>query len=88
MNAEKTEAVCNANAALTAAGLPTYTELVGLIRAAAKLGLQFDIGSAYIRRSYIDEQDALNSQIAALVSTLDGTSTVQHGDLIQASPKV
>ena len=88
MNTEKTEAVCNANAALSAAGLPTYTELVGLIRAAAKLGLQFDIGSAYIRRSYIDEQDALNNQIAALVSALDGTSTVQHGDLIQASPKV
>lgn len=83
MNTEKTEAVCNANAALSSAGLPTYTELVGLIRAAAKLGLQFDIGSAYIRRSYIDEQDALNSQIAALVTALDGTSAVQHGDLIQ-----
>ena len=26
MNTEKTEAVCNANAALSAAGLPTYTE--------------------------------------------------------------
>ena len=87
MNTEKTEAVCNANAALSAAGLPTYTELVGLIRAAAKLGLQFDIGSAYIRRSYIDEQDALNNQIAALATALDGTSTVQHGDLIQSSPK-
>lgn len=88
MNAEKTEAVCNANAAPSAAGLPTYTELVGLIRAAAKLGLTFDTGSAYLRRSYIDKQNALNSQIAALVSALDGTSTVQHGDLIQASPKV
>jgi len=88
MNTEKTEAVCNANAALSAAGLPTYTELVGLIRAAAKLGLQFDIGSAYIRRSYIDKQDSLNGQIAALVSALDGTSTAQHGDLIQASQKV
>lgn len=85
MNTEKTEAVCNANAALSAAGLPTYTELVGLIRAAANLGLKFDIGSAYIRRSYIDEQDSLNGQIAALVSALDGTSTVQHGDLIQAT---
>lgn len=84
MSFKKTEAVNDANKALSAAGLPTYTELVGLIRAAAKLGLAFDIGSAYIRRSYIDEQDALNSQIAALVSALEGTSTVQHGDLIQA----
>lgn len=46
------------------------------------------IGSAYIRRSYIDKQDSLNGQIAALVSALDGTSTAQHGDLIQASQKV
>lgn len=84
MNTEKTEAVCNANAALSAAGLPTYTELVGLLRAAARLGLNFDIGNAYIRRIYIDRQDALQLQIKALNSALEGTSTVQHGDLIQA----
>lgn len=87
MNTEKTEAILKANAALDAAGLPTYTELVGLIRAAARLGLQFDIGSAYIRRAYIDEQASLNGQIAALVFALDGTSAVQHGDLIQGSSK-
>ena len=83
MNTEKTEAVCNANAALSAAGLPTYTELVGMIRAAARLGLEFDVGNAYIRRSYIDKQDALQSQIKALVDALEGTATVAHADHIQ-----
>lgn len=84
MNAEKTEAVCNANAALSAAGLPTYTELVGLIREAARLGLTFDIGNAYIRRAYIDKQDALQLQIKALNSALAGTATVAHADHIHA----
>jgi hypothetical protein len=32
---------------------------------AAKLGLTFDIGSAYIRRSYIDKQTELNNRIKA-----------------------
>ena len=84
MNTEKTEAVCNANAALSAAGLPTYTELVGLIREAARLGLTFDIGNAYICRAYIDKQDALQLQIKALNSALAGTATVAHADHIQA----
>ena len=51
---------------LHAAGLPTYTDLLILLRQAQRLGLSFDIGSAYIRRSYIDAQDALNAQINAL----------------------
>lgn len=84
MHTEKTEAVCNANAALSAAGLPTYTELVGLIREAARLGLTFDIGNAYIRRDYIDKQDALQSQVKALCLALEGTNTVAHADHIQA----
>lgn len=81
----KSEAVCNANAALSEAGLPTYTELVGLIRAAARLGLSFDVGNAYIRRAYIDEQDALMRQVNALATALEGTATVAHADHIQTA---
>jgi hypothetical protein len=85
MNSDKTEAVCNANAALSAAGLPTYTELVGLLRAAARLGLNFGIGNAYIRRDYIDKQDALQAQVKSMNLALEGTATVAHADHIQAS---
>ena len=84
MHTDKTEAVCNANATLSAAGLPTYTELVGMIRAAARLGLEFDVGNAYIRRAYIDKQDALQSQIKALNASLEGTATVAHADHLQS----
>jgi N-formylglutamate amidohydrolase len=84
MNTEKTEAVCNANTALSAAGLPTYTELVGLIREVANLGLNFDVGNAYIRRIYIDQQTALQSQIKALHASLEGTATVAHADHLQS----
>jgi hypothetical protein len=42
-------------------------ELINLIREAQRLGLGFDIGTAYIRRSYIDEQAALNERIDALI---------------------
>lgn len=83
MNTEKTEAVCNANAALNAAGLPTYTELIGLVRAAAFLGLNFDVGNAYIRRAYIDKQDTLQAQVKAMNAALEGASTVAHADHIQ-----
>lgn len=65
MSEQKQEAIANADAHLNNAGLPTYTELVELLREAAKLGLTFDIGSAYIRRSYIDKQTELNNRIKA-----------------------
>ena len=84
MNAAKTEAVCNANAALSAAGLPTYTELVGLVREAARLGLNFDVGNAYIRSVYVDKQAALQSQIKALNASLEGTATAAHADHLQS----
>ena len=84
MNIAKTEAVCNADAALSEAGLPTYTEIVGLISAAASLGLKFEIGNAYIRRSYIEKQDELMNQVKSLVSSLNGTAVVAHGDIIQS----
>ena len=85
MNIAKSEAVANANSLLVDAGLPTYTELVGLIRAAARLGLNFDCGTAYIRRSYIDKQDELKAEIKALMAALEGTATAAHGDHIQTA---
>jgi len=38
-------------------------ELIELLKRAQRLGLSFDIGTAYIRRSYIDEQTELNRRI-------------------------
>lgn len=34
-------------------------ELIDLLRETVTLGLTFDVGSAYISRSYIDKQDEL-----------------------------
>lgn len=57
-------AVINAvDAQLKEAGMPTYSELVALLNEARQLGLTFDIGSAYIRRSYIDKQTELRARI-------------------------
>jgi LAS superfamily LD-carboxypeptidase LdcB len=42
-------------------------ELIKLLKDAQRLGLRFDIGTAYIRRSYIDAQTELNAQIDALL---------------------
>ena len=42
-------------------------ELIQLLREAQQLGLRFDIGNAYIRRSYIDEQNELNAKIDTLL---------------------
>jgi len=42
-------------------------KILQLLQKAQALGLNFDIGSAYIRRSYIDEQTALNAEINAIL---------------------
>ena len=42
-------------------------EILQLLKKAQALGLNFDIGSAYIRRSYIDQQTALNARIDAIL---------------------
>lgn len=42
---------------------PTVDSLLALLRDVQRLGLMFDCGSAYIRRAYIDEQEALNKRI-------------------------
>jgi len=61
----KTEAIAQANAELNNAGLPSYTELLGLLAESQRLGLSFSVGSAYIRRAYITAQDDLNTRINA-----------------------
>jgi len=42
-------------------------KILQLLQKAQALGLNFDIGTAYIRRSYIDEQTALNAEINAIL---------------------
>jgi hypothetical protein len=42
-------------------------KILQLLQKAQALGLNFDIGSAYIRRSYIDEQTALNAEIDTIL---------------------
>lgn len=46
-------------------------ELIKLLRETASLGLTFDCGTAYIRRSYIDKQTALRTRIAAAIELLE-----------------
>ena len=65
-NQAQIEATEIANAHLTNAGLPSYSDLINLLHQAQYLGLRFDIGSAYIRRSYINEQDEINRKINAV----------------------
>ena len=45
-------------------------KLLQLLKKAQRLGLSFDIGSAYIRRDYIDQQTALNAEINAITKEL------------------
>lgn len=66
-NEAKREALANADAHLANAGLVTYSDLLALLQECRSLGLNFDIGNAYIRRAYIDKQDALRARIAAAI---------------------
>ena len=45
-------------------------KLLQLLKKAQRLGLSFDIGNAYIRRDYIDQQTALNAEIDAITKEL------------------
>lgn len=58
-------AITLADEQLLAAGLVSYTDLLQLLNESAKLGLTFDIGTAYIPRTYIDQQTALRARIRA-----------------------
>ncbi len=42
-------------------------KILQLLQKAQALGLNFDIGGTYIRRSYIYEQTALNAEIDAIL---------------------
>ena len=45
-------------------------KLLQLLKKAQRLGLSFDIGNAYIRRDYIEQQNALNAEIDAIAREL------------------
>lgn len=45
-------------------------KLLQLLKKAQRLGLSFDIGNAYIRRDYIEQQNALNAEIDAITKEL------------------
>ena len=47
--------------------------LLQLLKKAQRLGLDFDIGNAYISREYINQQTALNAEIDAAAKDLDAT---------------
>jgi hypothetical protein len=42
-------------------------KILQLLKKAQALGLNFDIGSAYIRREYINQQTTLNAEIDAIL---------------------
>jgi hypothetical protein len=53
-------------------------DLIRLLKESQYLGLNFDIGTAYISRAYIDKQSQLNRDIDALLEVVDTTG--QTGD--------
>jgi hypothetical protein len=60
----KQEVIASIDAQLIDAGMASYSEVLGLLEEARRLGLSFDIGSAYIRRGFIDMQDILADRIS------------------------
>lgn len=66
MQTAQADTLTAVNAQLKEAGMPTYSELVGLLNEAQCLGLNFDCGTAYIRRVYVDSQTELNKRIKAV----------------------
>jgi len=50
--------------------MTTEQELILLLKKVQRLGLTFDIGTAYISRAYIDAQNKLNEQINSLIGSL------------------
>lgn len=49
-------------------------ELLDLLKRSQRLGLDFSVGNAYISRSYIEAQEALNKQINSLIEKLEGAA--------------
>ncbi len=50
-------------------------ELIELLKDVQRLGLRFDIGNAYIRREYINQQEALNARVDAAIKELSSTTS-------------
>lgn len=70
--AARREAIAQADAYLSNAGLPTFSAIADLAIDSARLGLQFDIGRATIHRSYIDQQTLLMEKVSTLRKSLPG----------------
>lgn len=68
------EAVFAANSNLASAGLPTYSELLALLKEAQRVGLDLHIGRAYISRAYIDKQAELNARIDSATHRAGGAA--------------
>jgi hypothetical protein len=52
--------------------------LLQLVKKAQRLGLNFDIGRAYISREYIDQQTALNVEINAFFEEGHYIARINH----------
>jgi hypothetical protein len=50
-------------------------ELVTLLQESTRLGLTFDIGSAYISRAYIDHQTDLRTRIFDAIARAEAAAT-------------
>jgi hypothetical protein len=53
-------------------------DLIDLLQKVSRLGLEFDVGNVYIRRSYIDQQTLLRARVAAAIATLETMNLVQE----------
>lgn len=51
-------------------------DLVDLLRKTEALGLTFECGNAYIRRSYIDKQEVLRARVKAAIDLLSDPPTI------------
>ena len=49
----------------------TIEEMAALLEESRALGLTFDCGTAYIRRGYIDKQEALKARISEVLKELN-----------------
>lgn len=70
MNEAKTEAIAQADAYTNDAGLPTYSELLALLREARRTTMGFYKGNCFMRAAYIAEQDDLKSRIDTKLAAL------------------
>lgn len=60
---QSSDVLAKIDAQLKSAGMPAYSTLIELLNDTARHGLYFDVGTAYIRRSYVDTQTELWARI-------------------------